>query len=152
MRPHRRQPTRLPRPWDSPGKNIGVGCHFLLQCMKVKSESEVAESCPTLCNPMDCGPPGFSVHGIFQAGVLGWGAIASSRAWPQGAASPLKPQPEAQPQASECCPTPDGHSREKQSGSRMKAPCPAGLHTGGLHHHTKLNSGSSHTHPAPRFL
>ena len=119
---------------------------------KIESESEVAQSCPTLCDPMDWSLPGLSVHGIFQAGVLGWGAIASSRAWPQGAASPLKPQPEAQPQASECCPTPDGHSREKQSGSRLKAPCPAGLHTGGLHHHTKLNSGSSHTHPAPRFL
>ena len=48
VRPHTRQPTRLPRPWDSPGKNTGVGCHFLLQCMKVKSESEVAQSCPTL--------------------------------------------------------------------------------------------------------
>ena len=48
VRPHRRQPTRLPRPWDSPGKNTGVGCHFLLQYMKVKSESEVAQSCPTL--------------------------------------------------------------------------------------------------------
>ena len=58
VRPHRRQPTRLPRPWDSPGKNTGVGCHFLLQCMKVKSESEVARSCPTLCNPMDCSLPG----------------------------------------------------------------------------------------------
>ena len=54
---HRRQPTRLPRPWDSPGKNTGVGCHFLLQCMKVKSESEVTESCPTLSDPMDCSPP-----------------------------------------------------------------------------------------------
>ena len=75
VRPHRRQPTRLPRPWDSPGKNTGVGCHFLLQCMKVKSESEVAESCPTLSNPMDCSLPGSSVHGIFQARVLGWGAI-----------------------------------------------------------------------------
>ena len=64
---HRRQPTRLPRPWDSPGKNTGVGCHFLLQCVKVKSESEVAQSCPTLSNPMDCSPPGSSVHGIFQA-------------------------------------------------------------------------------------
>ena len=51
MRPHRRQPTRLPRPWDSPGKNTGVGCHFLLQCMKVKNESEVAQSCPTLATP-----------------------------------------------------------------------------------------------------
>ena len=58
MRPHRRQPTRLPRPWDSPGKNTGVGCHFLLQCMKVKSESEVAQSCLTLCDPMGCSLPG----------------------------------------------------------------------------------------------
>ena len=60
--PHRWQPTRLPRPWDSPGKNTGVGCHFLLQCMKVKSESEVAQSCLTLRDPMDCSPPGSSVH------------------------------------------------------------------------------------------
>ena len=79
VRPHRRQPTRLCRPWDSPGKNTGVGCHFLLQCMKVKSESEVAQSCLTLSNPMDCSPPGFSIHGIFQARVLEWGAIAFSR-------------------------------------------------------------------------
>ena len=78
MRPHRRQPTRLPRPWDSPGKNTGVGCHFLLQCMKVKSQSEVAQSCPTLRDPMDCSPPGPSIHGIFQARVLEWGAIAFS--------------------------------------------------------------------------
>ena len=76
--PHRRQPTRLPRPWDSPGKNTGVGCHFLLQCMKVKSESEVAQSCPTLLDPMDCSLPGCSIHGIFQARVLEWGAIAFS--------------------------------------------------------------------------
>ena len=66
----RRQPTMLTCPWDSPGKNTGVGCHFLLQCMKVKSESEVAQSCPTPSNPMDCSLPGFSVHGIFQARVL----------------------------------------------------------------------------------
>ena len=78
VRPHRRQPTRLLRPWDSPGKNTGVGCHFLLQCMKVKSESEVAQSGPTLSNPMDCSLPGSSVHGIFQARVLEWGAIAVS--------------------------------------------------------------------------
>ena len=78
VRPHRRQPTRLPRPWDSPGKNTGVGCHFLLQCRKVKSESEVPQSCPTLSNPMDCSPPGSSIHGIFQARVLEWGAIAFS--------------------------------------------------------------------------
>ena len=58
VRPHRRQPTRLLCPWDSPGKNTGVGCHFLLQCMKMKSESKVAQSCPTLCNPMDCSLPG----------------------------------------------------------------------------------------------
>ena len=66
------------RPWDSPGKNTGVGCHFLLQCMKVKSESEVARSCPTLSDPMDCSPPASSVHGIFQARVLEWGAIGFS--------------------------------------------------------------------------
>ena len=70
VRPHRRQPTSLPRPWDSPGKNTGVGCHFLLQCTKVKSESEVAQSCPTLSDPMDCSLPGSSVHGILQAKVL----------------------------------------------------------------------------------
>ena len=68
-------PTRLPRPWDSPGKNTGVGCHFLLQCMKVKSESEVAQSCLTLRNPMDCSLPGSSIRGIFQARVLEWVAI-----------------------------------------------------------------------------
>ena len=67
VRPHRQQPTRLCSPWDSPSKNTGVGCYFLLQCMKVKSESEVAQSCPTLSNLMDCSPPGSSVHGIFQA-------------------------------------------------------------------------------------
>ena len=78
VRPHRQQPTRLPRPWDSPGKNTGVGCHFLLQCMKVKSESEVAQSCPTLSNPMDYRLPGSSIHGIFQAKVLEWVAIAFS--------------------------------------------------------------------------
>ena len=80
VRPHRWQPTRLPRPWDSPDKNIGVGCHFLLQCMKVKSESEVAQLCPTLRDPMDCSPPGSSIHGIFQARVLEWDAIAFSKA------------------------------------------------------------------------
>ena len=72
VRPHRWQPTRGPRPWDSPGKNTGVGCHFLLQCMKVKSESEVAQSCPTLCDPTECSPPGSSVHGSFQARALEW--------------------------------------------------------------------------------
>ena len=80
VRPQRRQPTRLPRPWDCPGKNTGVGCHFLLQCMKVKSESEVAQSCPTLSNPMDCSLPGSSVHGVFHPRVLEWVAISFSNA------------------------------------------------------------------------
>ena len=78
VQPQRRQLTRLPHPWDSPGKNTGVGCHFLLQCMKVKSESEVTQSCLTPSNPKDCSLPGSSVHGIFQARVLEWGAIAFS--------------------------------------------------------------------------
>ena len=78
VRPQRRQPTRLPHPWDSPGKNTGVGCHFLLQCMKVKSESEVTQSCPTPSDPMDCSLPGSSIHGIFQTRVLEWVAIAFS--------------------------------------------------------------------------
>ena len=78
VRPHRRQPTRLPRPWDSPGKSTGVGCHVLLQCMKVKSESEVAQSCLTLSNPMDCGPPGSSVHGIFPGKSTGVGCCSKS--------------------------------------------------------------------------
>ena len=77
VRHYRRQPTRLPRPWDSPGKNTGMGCHFLLQFMKVKIESEVAQLCPTLRDPMDCSPPGSSAHGIFQARVLEWGAMVS---------------------------------------------------------------------------
>ena len=88
VRPHRRQPTRLSSPWDSPGKSTGVGCHFLLQCVKVKSESEAAQSCPTLSNPMDCSPPGSSVHGIFQARVLEWGAIPSSRDLPHPGIKP----------------------------------------------------------------
>ena len=78
VRPHRRQLTRFPRPWDSPGKNTGVGCHFLLQCMKVKNESEVAQLCLALSNPVDCSLPGSFIHGIFQARVLEWIAIAFS--------------------------------------------------------------------------
>ena len=78
VRPHRQQPARLPCPWDSPGKNTGVGCHFLLQCMKVKSESEVTQSCPTVSDPMDRSLPGSSVHGTFQARVLEWDAIVFS--------------------------------------------------------------------------
>ena len=79
VRPHRWQPTRLHSPWDSPGKNTGVGCHFLLQGRKVKSKSEVVQSCQTPSDPMDHSLPGSSVHGIFQARVLEWGAIAFSR-------------------------------------------------------------------------
>ena len=81
VRPHRRQPTRLRRPWDSPGKNTGVGCHFLFQCMKVKSEREVIQSCPTLSDPMDCSLPGSPVPGILQARTLEWVAISFSNAW-----------------------------------------------------------------------
>ena len=72
-------PPGSPCPWDSPGKNTGVGCHFLLQCMKVKGESEVVHSCLTLSDPMDCSLPGSSIHGIFWAPVLKWGAIAFSQ-------------------------------------------------------------------------
>ena len=79
MRPHGLQPTRLLHPWDFPGKNTGVGCHFFLQCMKVETESEVAQSCPTLSDTVDCSPPGSSIHGLFQATVLEWGAIAFSK-------------------------------------------------------------------------
>ena len=84
MWPHGLQPARLPRPWDSPGKNTGVGCHFLLQCMKVKSESEVPQSCPILSDPVDCSPPGSSVHGILQARILEWVAMPCSNLnnWP----------------------------------------------------------------------
>ena len=78
LQPHRRKPTRLPRPWDSPGKDPGKDCHFFLQCMKVKSEREVAQLCPTLSDPMDYSLPASSVHGIFQARVLEWGVIAFS--------------------------------------------------------------------------
>ena len=100
VRPHKQQPTSLLRSWDSLGKNTGVGCHFLLQCMKVKSESEVTQSCPTLCdpmgeyaaaeslqsfltlcNPIDGSPPGCPVPGILQARTLEWVAISFSKAW-----------------------------------------------------------------------
>ena len=94
MWPHRWQPTRLHHPWDSPGKKTGVGCHFLLQCMKVKSESEVSRSCPTFSYPMDCSLPGSSVHGIFQARVLEWVTIAFSKAGLLDKFNPLKWQSE----------------------------------------------------------
>ena len=81
LQSHRQQPTRLPHSWDSPGKNNRVGRHFLLQCMKVKSESEVAQLCPTVRDPMDCSLPGSSIHGIFQARVVEWVAIAFSATW-----------------------------------------------------------------------
>ena len=90
IRPHRRLPTRLHHPWDSPGKNTGVGCHFLLQCVKVKSESEVAQSCPTLSDPMGGSPPGSSAHGIFQTRVLERGAIAFSPLLPRQHNSPKR--------------------------------------------------------------
>ena len=77
VRPRRQQPTRLPHPWDSLGRNTGVSCYFLLQCINMKSESEVSQSCLTLSNPMDCSLPGSSAHEIFQARVLEWGDISS---------------------------------------------------------------------------
>ena len=76
VRPHRHKPPRVPHPWDSPGKNTGVGCHFLLQCMQVKSETEVTQSCPTISNPMDHSLPVSSIHGTFQARILEWNVIA----------------------------------------------------------------------------
>ena len=94
-RPHGLQPTRILHLWDFPGKNIGAGCHFLFQCMKVKSESEVDQLCPTLSDPMDCSPPGSSVHGIFQARVLEWGCHCLLRlchflaVWPSNSYLPL---------------------------------------------------------------
>ena len=100
VQPNRQQPTRLPHPWDSPGRNTGVGCHFLLQCMKVKSESEVAQSCLTLSDPMDCSLPGPSIHGIFQARVLyspwnspGWSGqpFPSLRDLPNRGIKPMSP-------------------------------------------------------------
>ena len=104
VRPHRRQPTRLPRPWDSPGKNPGVGCHFLLQCMK--SESEVAQSCPTFSDSMDCSEPGSSVHGIFQARVLEWGAIAFSSVQFSRSVVSDSLRPHELPHARPPCPSP----------------------------------------------
>ena len=92
LQPHRQQPTRFPRPWDSPSKNTGAGCHFLLQCMKVKSEREVAQSCLTLSDPMHCSLPGSSIHGIFQARVLEWGTIDSLQ-WRHSAAKEKKNSP-----------------------------------------------------------
>ena len=97
VQPHIWKPTRLPCPWDSPGKNTGVGCHFLLQCKKVKSESEVTQSCPTLSDPMDCSLPGSFVHGIFQARVLEWVAIAFSGESVINYLSPLPPEPPSCP-------------------------------------------------------
>ena len=73
VQPNRWQPTWLPHPWDSPGKNTGLGCHFLLQCMKVESESEVAQLCPTFSDPMDCSLPGSSIHGIIPGKSTGVG-------------------------------------------------------------------------------
>ena len=119
--PHRRQPTRIPRIWDSPGKNTGVGCHFLLQCMKVKSESEVAQSCLTVSDPMDHSPQGSSVHGIFQAcqhkgtpinpqmiGASGWETTATCKedALPRERTEALHPPPKSLPSASLPCSCP----------------------------------------------
>ena len=86
VRPHRRQPTRFPHPWDSPGKNTGVGCHFLFQCMKVKSEGEVAQSCPTLATPWTTAhqaPPsmGFSRQEYWSGVPYGHASNARAQKW-----------------------------------------------------------------------
>ena len=89
VRPHRWQPTRLPCPWASLGKNTRVVCSFLIQCMKVKNKSEVAQSYPTLSDPMDCSLPGSSIH-VIQARVLKWGAFTFSRHLLYSQTNPVK--------------------------------------------------------------
>ena len=117
VRPQRRHPIRLPRPGYSPGKNTGVGCHFLLQCRKV----EVAQLCPTLSDPTDCSLPGSSVHGIFQARVLEWGAIAFSNREVQTDANQGREGPETREE-----------QREKQQCSLgAGADPPQGIHSTG---------------------
>ena len=118
VQPRRRQPTRLLCLWDSPGKSTGVGCHFLLQCMKVKSESEIVQSCPTLSDPVDCSLPGSSIHGIFQARGLERGAIAFSSKTPGRCQTLGKQQGDCSPalsQASGGRPTESTHSSPKKS-------------------------------------
>ena len=105
VRPHRRQPIRLPHPWDSPGKDTGVGCHFLLQCMKLKLLSHV-----WLSGLMDCSLPGSSVHGVFQARVLEWVAIAFSGGFPEVWLLLIGKQPEDFPSGS-VAKTPCSHCR-----------------------------------------
>ena len=113
--PHRQQPTRLPRPWDSPGKNTGVGRHLLLQCMKLKSESEVAQSCPTLHDPVVCSLPGSFVHGIFQARVLECGTIAFLR----------QKTTELESKVAQSCPTPSDPMDCSLPGSSVHGICQA---------------------------
>ena len=91
MRPHWWQPTRLPHPWDSPGKSTGVGCHFLLQCILKEGEGEVSQSCLTLCDPVDCNLLGFSIHRVLQARILKWIAISFSRGSSQPGIEPGSP-------------------------------------------------------------
>ena len=136
MRPHRRKPTRLPHPWDSPGKNTGVGCHFLLQRMKVKSESEVAQSCPTLSGPLDCSLPGSSVHGISQARVLEWGAIAFSEYSPK-----YLERCDMAPFSEKC----KNLTRERSTYERIRDKCELSLHTHLVlvHQLSHLSSGGS---------
>ena len=115
--PHRWQPTRLHRPWDSPGKNTGVSCHFLLQCMKVKSESEVAQSCPTLCNPMFCSKPGFTVSQSLGACSNSCQLSQGCRPTISSSATPLSSWPQSFP-ASESFPV----SRLFTSGGQSTGP------------------------------
>ena len=139
MRPHRRQPTRLPHPWDSPGKNTGVGCHFLLQCMKVKSEREVAQSCPTLSDPMDCSLPGSSNHRIFQA--VGCHCLLRSRPYKASMMPDQKPVSVNQETGSSCV------SQLQASPLRFAPSVPASPAGPGCHHGTRLWAGPREPRP-----
>ena len=125
VRPHRQKPTRLPCPRDSPGKNSGVGCHFLLQRMKVKSEREVPQSCLTLSDPMDCSPPGSSVHGFSRTSLLLLYSIFSF-SWSLGVSdcllclSPSHPHLYLLHRSSEVLP---GHSVRGGSARTGRGPC-----------------------------
>ena len=139
VRPHRWQPTRLPRPWDPPGKITGLGCHFLLQCMKVKSESEVAQSCPTLGDPMDCSLPGSSNHRIFQA--VGCHCLLRSRPYKASMMPDQKPVSVNQETGSSCV------SQLQASPLRFAPSVPASPAGPGCHHGTRLWAGPREPRP-----
>ena len=125
VRPHRWQPTRLPHPWDPPGKNTGVSCHFLLQCMKVKSEREVSQSCPTLKDPMDCSLPGSSSMGFSRQDYWSWVPLPSPGDLPNPGIEPRSPALQADTLTSEPPGKPldtveESVNRERESHSSTK--------------------------------